>query len=410
MKTLYLCYFGLREPLVQTQVLPYLREIAGAGIQVNLLTFEPTLSNPATRDEIANWSDTLHAEGIDWFSLTYHKRPSALATGYDIIRGALFATKLARRRQIDVLHARSHVPMAMALLAQRLGARCRLIFDIRGLMAEEYADAGVWAERSVLFRLVKKVELKGIQKADQVIVLTRKYRDFLVDKHLKPAEQVQVVPCCFDFARLETTERSATFDYSVVPNDRTEMIYAGSVTGLYLLEEMGRFFLELKNRRPGAHFRILTKSSAPEAAARLERAGLQPGDFSIAAVPPADVPRYLRQASVGISFRKAAFSQIAASPTKIPEYLAAGLPVICNSGIGDTDELLTSERVGVILSEFNSEAFSQAMDLIDQLQDDFSLRARCQSTARNAFDIETVGRNGYREVYRRLKEKRLVSA
>jgi hypothetical protein len=26
-RTLYICYFGVREPLVQTQVLPYLREI-----------------------------------------------------------------------------------------------------------------------------------------------------------------------------------------------------------------------------------------------------------------------------------------------------------------------------------------------------------------------------------------------
>ena len=30
-KTLYICYFGLREPLVQTQVLPYLRELLREG-------------------------------------------------------------------------------------------------------------------------------------------------------------------------------------------------------------------------------------------------------------------------------------------------------------------------------------------------------------------------------------------
>jgi len=31
MRTLYLCYFGLREPLVQTQVLPYLRQLSRSG-------------------------------------------------------------------------------------------------------------------------------------------------------------------------------------------------------------------------------------------------------------------------------------------------------------------------------------------------------------------------------------------
>ena len=43
MRTLYLCYFGLREPLVQTQVLPYLRRLAAGGFEVHLLTFEPNL-------------------------------------------------------------------------------------------------------------------------------------------------------------------------------------------------------------------------------------------------------------------------------------------------------------------------------------------------------------------------------
>ena len=32
LRTLYVCYFGLREPLVQTQVLPYLRELAASGV------------------------------------------------------------------------------------------------------------------------------------------------------------------------------------------------------------------------------------------------------------------------------------------------------------------------------------------------------------------------------------------
>ena len=37
MRTLYICYFGLREPLVQTQVLPYLRELVRDGVGVYLL-------------------------------------------------------------------------------------------------------------------------------------------------------------------------------------------------------------------------------------------------------------------------------------------------------------------------------------------------------------------------------------
>ncbi len=41
MNGLYICYFGLREPLVQSQVIPYLAELAAHGIDLTLLTFEP---------------------------------------------------------------------------------------------------------------------------------------------------------------------------------------------------------------------------------------------------------------------------------------------------------------------------------------------------------------------------------
>src|SRR5262249_23467919 len=134
---------------------------------------------------------------------------------------------------------------------------------------------------------------------------------------------------------------------------RFTLIYAGSVTGLYLLEEMGRFFLSLRTIKPDAFLQILTSSDHQRAITTLLRLGLDRRDFEVTSVSPDDVPRYLQSASAGLSFRKATFSQTAASPTKIPEYLAAGIPVISNAGIGDTDQILLSNRVGIVISRFN---------------------------------------------------------
>ncbi len=102
LRTLYLCYFGLREPLVQTQVLPYLRQMKrdqhGGEIEVNLLTFEPNQRRAWSPQETQAWRDQLRADGIRWFSLPYHKRPSALVTLYDIAAGARAATRWVCRR------------------------------------------------------------------------------------------------------------------------------------------------------------------------------------------------------------------------------------------------------------------------------------------------------------------------
>lgn len=394
-RTLYICYFGLREPLVQTQVLPYLRTLAAGGVGVHLLTFEPEMHRSWTATDEVNERTRLTEEGISWSALPYHKRPSLPATLYDIAAGAKAAVRLLREHDIKVIHARAHIPLAMALIAQR-ATGCALIFDLRGLMAEEYADAGVWAEGSLKFRAIKKLERAGLKRADQVVVLTRAMRDWLTKHKLAPVDKIEVIPCCVDFSRYGHEGENQP------PPERFEVIYAGSVTGLYMLEEMARFFLELRTREPKAFLRILTTSPAADAAARLQQAGLAPDDFWIGKVSAADVPRYLRRARLGLSFRKPTFSQVAASPTKIPEYLAAGLPVVSNAGIGDVDDLLEREQVGVVVRDFTAAEFARAAEAAYALANDASLPVRAVEVARRHFDLQTVGGKGYANVYSRL--------
>jgi glycosyltransferase involved in cell wall biosynthesis len=399
LRTLYICYFGLREPLVQTQVLPYLRQVAIAGMKVHLLTFEPNLSERWSESELLSERQRLATDGIQWSCLPYHKSPSLPATVYDIVAGARFAARMVRREGINVLHARAHVPMAMALLARRL-VNVKLVFDIRGLMAEEYVDSGVWTESSLPFRLVKRLERAGIRRADQIVVLTERMRAWLISEHHKPAEQIEVIPCCVDFERFEETETAPAADA-----DRFEVVYAGSLVGLYLVEEMGRFFKAVKTLQPNAFLRILTISPPEQGTDALRRAGLDDSDFEILAVKPEEVPIHLRRARLGVSFRKSTFAQIAASPTKIPEYLAAGLPVICNSGIGDMDELVEREAVGVVLRSFDEAAYQTAALKAIDLANDPSMPERAQKVARKYFDLVSVGGRSYVDVYRRLAEQ-----
>ena len=404
--TLYLCYFGLREPLVQTQVLPYLRQLAAAGIKVHLLTFEPRLPAEWSEAEKAKQSAQLAMDGISWFCLPYHKSPSIPATVYDIIAGARFALRLARREGLDVIHARSHIPMSMALLVARLRPRVRVIFDIRGLIAEEYADAGVWREKSPAFRAVKKLEHMGLRRADGIVVLTRRMRDWLVSRRLVDAERIEVIPCCVDLLSYQGNGEQGKI--KTITNDeegRFEVVYAGSVTGLYMLEEMARFFLELRARRPGAFFRILTMSSSQQAASVLRHAGLSEEDFQVMGVAATEVPAFLSRARLGLSFRKPTFSQIAASPTKISEYLAAGLPVVSNQGIGDTDDLLEVERIGVVVKDFDHDALSRAAEEALALADESGIAERCRQTAQRHFDLVNVGGARYLQLYRHLDSR-----
>jgi len=73
---------------------------------------------------------------IDWHFLRYHKRPSLPATSYDVLAGIRYGSRLVQSKQIEMIHARSHIPATIALrLKRRFGIK--MIFDLRGLMAEE---------------------------------------------------------------------------------------------------------------------------------------------------------------------------------------------------------------------------------------------------------------------------------
>ncbi|MGH9900894.1 MAG: glycosyltransferase, partial [Pyrinomonadaceae bacterium] len=380
-------------------VLPYLRQLAGAGIAVHLLTFEPQARRRWTPERIREQRAALHAEGISWFFLPYHKRPTLPATLYDVAAGAWRAFRLARAQRINVIHARGALPTLMAMLSQRW-TRCSLVFDMRGLNAEESVDAGNWSANSPLFRAFKWVERLSLRRATQVVVLTERMRDWIVERRLKGAEQIEVIPCCVDFERF-----SSRGEEEPAAPGRFEVVYAGSVTGLYLLEEMAQFFLAVRAARPDAFLRIMTAAPAADVAARLRGVGLSTGDFWVGAVRPAEVPAHLRRARLGLSFRKPTFAQIASSPTKIAEYLAAGVPVVSNAGVGDVDDLLTRERVGVLIEEFDAEAYAVTAARALRLATEPDVRSRCVAAARRNFDLVTVGGVRYRNVYRRIGEQ-----
>src|SRR5215813_10340636 len=174
---LYICYYNVTEPLVQTQVIAYLRELAKRGIEMHLLTFERERHSFENRRAIR---DELGKQGIHWHCLVYHQRPSLPATVYDIAIGTMAALRICREHGIKLVHARSHVPAAMALLLKRI-LGCRFIFDIRGLLAEEYVDAGSWERDDLKFRLTKWMERAFFRRADVFVMLTERIKQELTN-------------------------------------------------------------------------------------------------------------------------------------------------------------------------------------------------------------------------------------
>jgi len=405
-RTLYVCYFGLREPLVQTQVLPYLRQLQSASVQVSLLTFEPRLPETWTADEIAKQRIALNAEGISWHCLTYHKWPSLPATIYDMAVGAWAILRIMRREGVGILHARNHVPGVMSAIAKRLKGG-HLVFDIRGFMPEEYTDAGVWPENGYLYQGLKRVERYLLRVSDAFVLLTEKAREIVFPGCLDTdnlGRPIEVIPCCVDFERFELAGQAARESLRAELNltGRRVIVYLGSFGGWYMTDEMTEFLAVAHEQNPNVFSMILTQSPRQIVIDRMSSLGIEEKNFLVTQVAPAEVPRYLKAADIAISFIKPCYSKQSSSPTKIAEYLASGLPIVCNAGVGDLDKLIEEKRVGTLLQEFTPHAYLKALKEIDIMRGDENLAERMRGVARQEFDLVSVGRTRYRRLYERL--------
>lgn len=412
-RTLYLCYFGVREPLVQTQVLPYLREIVKGGTQAFLLTFETEPNKNWNRAQIAEMKEKLRAEGIRWDFLTYHKRPSAPATLFDVVCGAFYARRLARREKIDVFHARVHTPAMMGALAKKFsfgGKRPRLLFDIRGFFPEEYTDAGIWPENGRLYRAVKRIEKWLLKESDAFVVLTERAREILFPESKEngfdaKGRPVEVIPCCVDLEKFEAAGTDARRNMREKLNlrERFTVAYVGSFGGWYLTEETADFYGALKKHKPDAFALILTQSNPELIAPLLRKRGYGDEDFIVRQVAPAEIPLYLSAADAAVSFIKPCYSKQASSPTKNAEYLACGLPIVVNSGVGDTTALTEADEVGVVIEDFSAESYRAALEKLDELlADGERLAEKCRQSARRRFDLFAVAGERYRRIYRKI--------
>jgi glycosyltransferase involved in cell wall biosynthesis len=405
-RVLFISYNGMLDPLGQSQVIPYLKVLSAAGVRFTLLSFEREHAyTPEGVSKCRELQRELAESNIDWHWLRYHKAPSLPATMFDVTQGVRRAQALVNENQIEMVHARSHIPATIALrLKRRFGLK--MIFDVRGLMAEEYVDAGHWRKDSLPYRITKSAERRAFIAADGVVTLTEKIWPIIKEwDGLRNHEVVhEVVPCCADLGLFKFDENERERRRSELGlGDRFVTIYSGSIDGWYLTDKMADFFTTLLKQKPNAYFLWLTPSRHDRIEELMQERGINKDNYGIVAAASRDVPSYLSASDAGLAFIKPCFSKLASSPTKYAEYLGCGLPLIINAGVGDSDSLITDEAAGFLVRDFNEIEYAAAAGAIDAFAGSpGQTRSRMREVAKRLFDVERVGGERYARLYREV--------
>lgn len=366
-------------------MLPYLTGLSARGWHLTVVSFEKRAT--ALPDAVARVATITHASGIVWNPLRYHNKPPLVATAADIVRGFWLARRLAR--QSDLIHARSTVPALMARLAAS-SARIPWIFDLRGLLAQEYVDAGYWRRDAWLARLTGAVEAKLIRSSDGLVALTRRAFEVLPPGASAPQDRPEaVIPCSVDLEAFRPSESSrGEVRGELGWGDEPVLVYSGSLGSWYRLGEMLDFFETARVHTKRLRFLLLTpQSGIAEDAARVRGLG---SVVTAKGLAPDAVPRYLAACDAGICFLGRLSSKVASSPTKYGEYLAAGLPVVTNGWIGDA-ATLAHEPEWILVDDFGEVAYRQASTRLARLlATQESTRGSARKLAEREFALETA--------------------
>lgn len=398
---LYISYDGMTDPLGQSQVLPYLAGLSAMGYRITLLSYEKP-ERVSIRDTIQSICNRHH---INWQPKQYTRKPPVLSTIKDVRAMKKAAAALHKEMSFDLVHCRSYIA-ALAGQWMKREYGIPFIFDMRGFWADERVDGGLWNQDKVLYRKVyhyfKKKELEFLKEADAVISLTHSARQEIESWDIGAAP-ITVIPCCvdtqlFDPEGLKPEQREALRRKADLPSNKLILGYVGSLGTWYLLEDMLIFYKTWLRLHPGTVFFFVTTEPKEMILSAAERHQVPAEHIFVTSARREEMPYYISLMDFGLFFIRQAFSKKASSPVKQGELMAMGVPVICNSGVGDSDHIIRTYGSGELVPEMKEQAYEDAiLSLKKEMNHPADIRKGCI----DYFDLGK-GIASYASVYERL--------
>ena len=391
MNALFIAYHASSNPIMESQGIAYMRGLSKKGIAYSLFTFE-------TRETLVNSIKFISELDIPlkWKYQIYHQKPRFLATFYDITFGILTVTFIIKRNKIRFVHARGFIAALIGFLPARI-FDVKFFFDTRGLLADKYVCGGLLNENSFTYKLMRFGEDYLIRKSDFFTVEAHRHAEVIRNSQNGIPSKMGVIPCCVDMDK---------FNYQLYPhrmNNRFNLIFLGKVGTWYLLEDMLDFFMIASKEFASTHFSFITESNAEYIYSTARKKEVDASKITVRRANIEDVPALLSAATVSIFFMND-YKQYSFSPIKFGESLACGIPVVINAGIGDCDEIVLKERVGVVINEFSQKEYERAIqELKVFLSEGDELRQRCRRVAGKYFSLE-MGIERYWDIYKRISK------
>lgn len=353
----------LTSPLLTRQVVELLSaEVAQAGepLDINLLLFQTVPSLIKRRKRLRDLKRKMKRDGVKlsiipnltpwpFPNLTLRKTPSgwrpndiwnrfaARAFGIYAFPFLLYHYLFRRRR---IFHSRSYPPAIAISALKKILPSLKHIFDPRSDFPEENVVAGRWETDSPDFQYWKRSEASLLVTADATVCISEVYVDHFkksasIFPHFIAPNNVDT-----DFFVPSLSARARLRHEMGWDEDDLVFVYLGGMSrdGWHRPESYREFLSYVRIWMPSAKLLFLIPGHANAVASECF-SGVS--GVEIRNPPYDEVPEYLSAADVGLMYMH---RRRLAVGTKLGEYLAIGLPVLCNANCLGTCGFLNDHR------------------------------------------------------------------
>jgi glycosyltransferase involved in cell wall biosynthesis len=398
-KVVFLSYDGISDPLGQSQILPYLFGVSlNKNYKITIVSFEKTKNHLQNKDLILN---KLKKNNIEWITLKYTKYPPIFSTIWDIYKLRRTVRKL-KENGVDLIHCRSYITTLVALGFKKK-YKNPFIFDMRGFYADERVDGKLWPLNNIIYKKIynyfKRKEKEFLQFSDYTISLTENGKKEILYWNLSNQSKIKVIPCCTDENLFQTKNIKNVRSELGFNKDDFIISYIGSIGTWYMLDEMLDFFNCLQIKKPTAKFFFITKDNPQLILQKAKSKGIDVSNIKIQSSSREMMPSYIGVSNFSIFFILPVFSKKASSPTKMGEIMNLGIPIICNSGVGDVDEIMGKSMPELLIKEFSNKEYDRVIDLITNNYK--PNQKNITKTSHSYYSLEK-GVEKYKEVYKEI--------
>lgn len=351
----YISHDSLSEGIGMSQIKPLVIGLAEMGWVVQLVTMEKVQPPKWLKEELGT-------AGVHWTILRFGKR--------GLLGGFFRVVTLALRIPIaDIYHCRGD----LAALSVALHKNRKFLWDVRGIWGEQKMVNGSARSNYLMRKIFSTIEKYVAKRARAVTCLAQALWPILEERVGELPRVREVIPTCVDIDKFQMRES--------FPKSNT-LLLSGVFNDFYDLAKTKEVISYLKD---SLKFDVIWCRGAESS-----RRTLDVGEDEIRTKTQIEMPGEIANSTVGLALCKssAGVSLAGVMPTKIAEFLATGRPVIVSSGMGDLDDLVKKNRIGVVIDDASEKTF--IIEELKKLLIDPEVAKRCRDVANSHFSMKTA--------------------